>query len=163
MPQSAAATALRPEASGPGIPNINPVTGLSTDYLNHFSEALMALEMAAEIPECLDDVAAWQPRSYAEHFAASRFTNRDVVIDLYRAAPPALRREADRLAHAILGLLIEARAAATGGGDVAAIGRRATLTIRPLIAELAALINGTAHNPADRLSSQAAIDAMFHG
>ena len=57
----------------------------------------------------------------------------------------------------------EARAAATGGGDVAAIGRRATLTIRPLIAELAALINGTAHNPADRLSSQAAIDAMFHG
>jgi hypothetical protein len=160
MPHSAAATALRPEASGSGIPNINPVTGLSTDYLNHFTEALMALEMAAEIPECLGDLKAWRPKTYAEHFAASPFTNRDVVIELYRAAP--LRCEADRLAGAILGLLIEARTEATGGGDIAAIGRHVTATIRPLIAELAALINGTAQNPAERLSSQAAIDAMFH-
>jgi hypothetical protein len=163
MPHSAAATALAPEASGPGIPNINPVTGLSTDYLNHFSEALMALEMAAEIPECLDDLTAWQPRTYTEHFAASRFTNRDAVIGFYQAAPQALRRKADRLADAILGLLVEARAAATGGGDLAMLGRRATLTIRPLIAGLAAVINGTAENPAERLSSQDAIDAMFHG
>ncbi|AMN40997.1 hypothetical protein [Rhodoplanes sp. Z2-YC6860] len=143
------------------MPNINPVTGLSTDYLNHFTEALMALEMAADIPECLDDLKAWEPKTYAEHFAASPFTNRLAVIDLYRAAP--LRRETDRLAGAILGQLIEARTEATGGGDIAAIGRHATATIRPLIAELAALINGAAHNPAERLSSQAAIDAMFHG
>ena len=162
MPHSAAATALRLEASGPGIPNINPVTGLSTDYLNHFTEALMALEMGAEIPECLDDLEAWRPRTYAEHFAASRFTDRNAVIELYQAAPAALRREADRLADAILGLLVEARAVAVGGGDIAATGKGATLAIRPLIAELAALINGTAYNPAERLSSQAAIDAMFH-
>ncbi len=163
MPHFAAATALRPGASGPGIPNINPATGLSTDYLNHFTEALMALEMAAEIPECLDDVAAWQPKTYAEHFAASRFANRDAVIDFYEAAEPSLRREADRLADAIIGLLVEARAAAAGGGDLATIGRGATATVRPLIAELAALINGATDNPAERLSSQAAIDAMFHG
>ena len=25
--------------------NINPVTGLATDYLNHFNEAIMLLEM----------------------------------------------------------------------------------------------------------------------
>lgn len=163
MSQSAAAIASRPQPSGPGIPNINPLTGLSTDYLNHFTEALMALEMAAEIPECLDDVAAWQPKTYTEHFAASRFANRGVVIDLYEAAEPALRGEADRLADAILGLLVEARAAAAGGSDLAMVGRRTTATVRPLIAELAALINGTTDNPAERLSSQAAIDAMFHG
>lgn len=143
------------------MPNINPVTGLSTDYLNHFTEALMALEMATDIPECLDDLKAWAPKTYAEHFAASPFTHRNAVIDLYRAAP--LRHEADRLAAAVLGLLIEARTEAAGGGDIAAIGRYATATIRPLIAELAALINGTTHSPAERLSSQAAIDAMFHG
>jgi len=85
------------------------------------------------------------------------------VIDLYAAADRALRRQVDRLADAINGLLIEARSAATSGGDIAAIGQHATATIRPLIAELAALINGTADQPADRLSSQAAIDAMFHG
>src|SRR5882724_11776962 len=155
--------ARRPEASGPGIPNINPVTGLSTDYLNHFTEALMALEMAAEIPECLDDLKSWRPKTYRQHFAASPFKNRNAVIDLYTAADRALRWQVDGLADAINGLLIQARSAATSGGDIAAIGQRATITIRPLIAELAALINGTTDQPADRLSSQAAIDAMFHG
>jgi len=157
MPQTAAATALRPEASGAGIPNINPVTGLSTDYLNHFTEALMALEMAADIPECLDDLKAWRPKSYADHFAQSRFTNRGVVIDLYRVAQPALRREVDRLSETINGLLIEAIEAAT---DNAAVARRAA-AVRPLMAELADLINGTTEKAADRRSSQAAIDAMF--
>jgi hypothetical protein len=157
MPHTAAATASRPEASGPGIPNINPVTGLSTDYLNHFTEALMALEMAADIPECLDDLKAWRPKTYAEHFAQSRFKNRAVVIDFYRVAEPALRRRVDRLSETINGLLIEAIEAATGAAPVA---QRAA-TIRPLMAELADLINGTADKPADRRSSQAAIDAMF--
>src|SRR6185369_3452851 len=96
MPHSAAATALAPEASGPGIPNINPVTGLSTDYLNHFTEALMALEMAADIPECIDDLRAWRPATYAEHFAQSQFTNRSTVIRLYEAADPVLRAQVDR-------------------------------------------------------------------
>jgi hypothetical protein len=157
MPPTAAATALRPEASGAGIPNINPVTGLSTDYLNHFTEALMALEMAADIPECLDDLKAWRPKSYADHFAQSRFKNRAVVIDYYRVAKPALRRQVDRLSETINGLLIEAIEAAT---DSAATARRAA-AIRPLMAELADLINATTEKPADRRSSQAAIDAMF--
>jgi hypothetical protein len=39
--------ARSPEASGPGIPNINPAIGPSTDYPNHFTELLMALEMAS--------------------------------------------------------------------------------------------------------------------
>jgi hypothetical protein len=162
MPHSAD-TALRPQASGPDIPNINPVTGLSTDYLNHFTEALMAVEMASEIPECLDDLRAWKPRTYTEHFAASRFSNRDAMVDLYRSADQHLRREVDTLGDAINRLLIEARSAVTNGGDLSAIGRHATATIRPLLAVLAALINGTTDQPADRLSSQAAIDAMFHG
>ena len=61
--------ARSPQESGPGIPNINPATGLSTDYLNHFTEVLMALEMMAGIPECAGDLRAWRPKSYAEHFA----------------------------------------------------------------------------------------------
>jgi hypothetical protein len=160
MPQPAAATASLPEASGPGIPNINPITGLSTDYLNHFTEALMALEMAADVPECLDDLKAWRPKSYADHFAQSRFKNRGVVIDLYRVAEPTLRRRVDRLSETINLLLIEAIEVATDPAAVPATAHRAA-TIRPLMAELADLINGTADKPADRRSSQAAIDAMF--
>ena len=30
--------------------NINPRTGLATDYLNHFNEAIMLLEMIPDMP-----------------------------------------------------------------------------------------------------------------
>jgi hypothetical protein len=53
--------------------NINPRTGLATDYLNHFNEAIMLLEMIPDIPECFEDFLDWQPMSYREHFAASGF------------------------------------------------------------------------------------------
>jgi signal transduction histidine kinase len=163
MPHSAAAIASCPQASGPGVPNINPVTRLSTDYLNHFTEALMALEMAADIPECLDDLRAWGPKTYAEHFAQSRFKNRNMIIDLYETAEPALRREVERLSDTINRMLSAARAAATGQADVAEVARHATAAVRSLIAELAALINSTPGPSGERLGSQAAIDAMFAG
>ena len=35
--------------------NINPRTGLATDYLNHFNEAIMLLEMIPDIPESAED------------------------------------------------------------------------------------------------------------
>ena len=35
--------------------NINPRTGLATDYLNHFNEAVMLLEMVPDMPECAED------------------------------------------------------------------------------------------------------------
>jgi hypothetical protein len=51
--------------------NINPRTGLATDYLNHFNEAIMLLEMIPDMPECAEDFLGWQPLSYREHFTAS--------------------------------------------------------------------------------------------
>ena len=49
--------------------NINPVTGLATDFLNHFNEAIMLLEVLPMAPECKADILAWRPMSYREHFA----------------------------------------------------------------------------------------------
>jgi hypothetical protein len=152
--------ARSPEASGPGIPNINPVTGLSTDYLNHFTEVLMALEMVADVPECIDDVRAWSPKTYAEHFAQSRFTQRDAAIRLYQAADPALRLKVDQLSDALNGLLVEARDAALRAKPAAKHAPKPT-AVRPLIAELAGLMNGTADETGEGLNPQAAIDAMF--
>ena len=48
--------------------NINPRTGLATDYLNHFNEAIMLLEMVPDMPECAEDFLDLDPLSYAEHF-----------------------------------------------------------------------------------------------
>ena len=52
--------------------NINPRSGLATDYLNHFNEAIMLLEMVPDMPECAEDFLTWTPLSYAEHFWADR-------------------------------------------------------------------------------------------
>ena len=53
--------------------NINPRTGLATDYLNHFNEAIMLLEMIPDMPECAEEFLRWQPLSYREHFTAFPF------------------------------------------------------------------------------------------
>src|ERR1700704_1240062 len=78
--------------------NINPVTGFATDYLNHFNEAVMLLEMLPDCPECIDDFLAWRPMSYREHFAASNFKGRELAIAAYEAANPATRDCLDTMA-----------------------------------------------------------------
>jgi hypothetical protein len=172
MPALAADCATEPTAaadstasSGNGGPKINPLTGLSTDYLNHFTEAVMVLEMASAVPECLDDLRAWQPRSYAEHFATSRFSNRDAIVAAYRDADPKVRAALDRAAEMLNAMVERSRDLAcrssADAAEIAAIARRAAERIRPLIARTAALINGTEHKPDDHEGPQAAIDAMF--
>src|SRR3954454_17093904 len=71
--------------------NINPKTGLATDYLNHFNEAVMLLEMIPDVPECAEDFLDWKPLSYREHFVASHFKARDLAISAYDSADPAVR------------------------------------------------------------------------
>src|SRR5919107_4817280 len=73
--------------------NINPRTGLATDYLNHFNEAIMLLEMVPDMPECAEDFLTWTPLSYAEHFWASNFKARDLAIEAYECADPKVRAD----------------------------------------------------------------------
>ena len=123
----------------------------------------MVLEMAATMPECLDDLRAWRPKTYREHFAASRFSDRDAVIAAYEAADPAVREALDSAAQTLNAVLVEARDAVLaqlGTPDARSAGAARRGLVKPLIARAAALINGTAA-AADRQRTQAAIDAMF--
>jgi hypothetical protein len=159
-PTSAAAS----PPSGAGGPKINPLTGLSTDYLNHFTEAVMVLELAGAMPECVEDLHTWRPKTYAAHFAASRFSNRDAIVAAYRAADPAVRDALDRNAELLNALTERSRdlvCQKTDQAEIEATARRAVERLRPLIAITAALINGTAVDGAGRQGPQAAIDAMF--
>ena len=151
-----------PVTTGPGIPNINPVTGLSTDYLNHFTEAMMALEMAGAMPECLDDLRHWRPKTYSEHFAASRFSNRNAVIRAYQASDPELRAALEAASRRLNAILAAARDAVVHDrvANADTLMRRALNDLRPLIARIAALINGCS-STSERASAQAAIDAIF--
>jgi hypothetical protein len=159
------APATSPVPSGPGVPNINPMTGLSTDYLNHFTEAVMVLEMAASLPECLEDLRTWRPKTYAEHFAASRFANREAVIRAYEAADPAVRAALDEAAETLNAVLAQTRGVvldhlATPAAE--ALAQRGLQWLKPLIARTAAVINGTRTKESARAESpQSVIDAIF--
>jgi hypothetical protein len=145
--------------------NINPSTGLSTDYLNHFNEAIMLLEMLPTAPECRDDFLAWQPMSYRGHFAASRFKHRDLAILAYEAANPMIRHELDTLADTMTEVLTSIRDALLLDPPAHASGmlaERAVAWLKPLVARAGAVINGgdIAGEP-----PQAMVDALMrrHG
>jgi hypothetical protein len=125
--------------------NINPVTGLATDYLNHFNEAIMLLEMLSSCPDCIDDFLSWQPMSYREHFMASRFAGRDMAIAAYDAADPNVRGCLDTLAGTMTAVLEATRAALRSDmppETAGALGDRAAVLLRPLVARAGAVING---------------------
>ena len=81
-------------------------TGLATDYLNHFNEAIMLLEMVPDMPECAEDFLTWTPLSYAEHFGASNFKARDLAIEAYEIADPNLRANFDHLTATMTSILM---------------------------------------------------------
>src|SRR3954471_141275 len=85
--------------------NINPRTGLATDYLNHFNEAIMLLEMIPDMPECAEDFLTWSPLSYAEHFWASNFKARDLAIEAYEMADARIRAEFDNITATMTSIL----------------------------------------------------------
>src|SRR3979490_3531029 len=85
--------------------NINPRTGLATDYLNHFNEAVMLLEMIPDIPECAEDFLSWHPLSYREHFTASNFKARDLAIEAYDSVDAVIRAEFDNITSAMNSIL----------------------------------------------------------
>jgi len=147
--------------------NINPATGLASDYLNHFNEAIMLLEMLSICPDCRDDFLAWQPRSYREHFEASRVKGRSLAIAAYDAADPSLRGCLDNLAGTMTAVLEATRAAMTSAvppQSIAAAADRAAALLRPLVARAGAVINGQdLADSGEAATPQAVVDALMKG
>ncbi len=67
--------------------NINENTLLATDYLNHFNEIVMTLEMVPMMPEILEEAKEWKPKSYQEHFRDSGFSDKDLAVEAYEHVP----------------------------------------------------------------------------
>jgi hypothetical protein len=145
QPASVTATDNSARADRLRAANINPRTGLATDYLNHFNEAVMLLEMVPDMPECAEDFLSWRPLSYAEHFTASNFKARDLAIEAYDTADVRIRTEFDNITGAITSILTAVGAAmreATQDKTRTRLAEQATSWVKPLVTQAGGVING---------------------
>lgn len=146
MMQPGDQTGLRAQLAGT---NINEKTFLATDYLNHFNEIIMLLDMIADMPDCLEDARAWQPKSYIEHFVDSTFSDRALAIEAYHASPLRYRLPLEEIARRLdaeIGTLIagiEMLAAENRLADCARLVEPASHEIKVMIQLASAVINGT--------------------
>ncbi len=141
--------------------NINPMTWLATDYLNHFNEAIMLLELAANDPDCLKELLAWTPKTYREHFASSHLHGRHIALAAYDAADPMARDSLEKLSDmmsVVLQATCVAMRAQMSPDDVQALAGSVVNGLKPLVARAGAVINGEA---AAAQSSQIAVDALL--
>jgi hypothetical protein len=76
--------AMRAKVAGS---NLDPQTFLATDYLNHFNEVVMLIEMIPDMPEILEDAKEWRPKAYKDHFRDSTIADREIAIEAYDAVP----------------------------------------------------------------------------
>ncbi|TYC52767.1 hypothetical protein FMN50_16355 [Rhodobacterales bacterium] len=148
--------------------NINPHTGLATDYLNHFNEVMMLLEMLPAMPDCAEDVLEWAPLDYEGHFENSSFKDKQLAIQAYHAAPAHLREHLERhvadINKLVCGIQDRLRQSPEAGLVAAEIADTATNEIKPLISSAGAIIHGHIEPEATQHEgegAQAEIDAMF--
>ena len=87
--------------------NISEVTLLATDYLNHFNEIVMLLEMIPDMPDCLEDAKEWKPKTYSEHFRDSAFSDKELAIEAYEHSPAEYKIPFDRTTNEINAMVAE--------------------------------------------------------
>lgn len=138
--------------------NINPHTGLATDYLNHYNEIAMMIATLGDMPELREPVLAWKPVGYATHFRMTGFRDRELAVEAYESVPANVKArffEARRQVELVIldvQDLIEAAPEAT-----AQLAARAP-EIFTAIARLGGIING---GEAPSKFAQADIDSLF--
>ncbi len=141
---------------------INDVTLLSTDYLNHFNEVVMLLEIVPDMPEMFEDVESWRPKSYQQHFLDSQFTSRDLAVEAYEFSPPEYREPFDLIIgqlNAMVAGAIETIGSLIATADIAylaAVVAETSGAMRSRIDRAGAIINGSAAR-----IDQDGVDAIF--
>lgn len=142
--------------------NIHEETLLATDYLNHFNEVIMLVGMISDMPDCLEDAKAWEPKSYEDHFRDSAFTDKDLAILAYENAPPRFRVPFDNTVAQMNDMVaagVSRIEAALGEGKpdkVADIVQNVSRNLQRLVDTASAIIHG-----AERAMDQTEIDTML--
>lgn len=142
--------------------NINPQTLLATDYLNHFNEIVMLLEMVADMPDLLEECKAWAPKSYQDHFRDSTFRDKDLAVEAYDHVPERFRRPFEETVTQMNDLVAQSIHRLDEGLELndpellAVRAHAASRTIQRLMDVASAIIHGS-----DRAMDQDAIDTLL--
>ena len=166
-PAQAAGAGTPVAADGSGDAVSSACAGLSNDYLNHYSEALMLIEMAADDPAIGADLAEWRPVSYRSYFGASELRRASNALAAYDALPADRRAAFEKLVAAMDSLATMAVFALQPPyeKETAPIIAEATVpTLRGLIARAGAFLNSGGQDLApDRQGeeTQIAIDRIL--
>jgi hypothetical protein len=155
MPEPATATVLDwdPQAADEvrarlAGTNINEKSLLATDYLNHFNEIVMVLDLIPDLPDCMAEARAWQPKDYKDHFRDSAFRDRDLAIEAHDHAPPEYRQLFEETVGRMNTLIETAldridNALATGNRDfIELTSATASQKLQKLMDVVSAVING---------------------
>jgi hypothetical protein len=71
---------------------VNPASGIANDYLNQYNEMLLLVEnLPVLIPEMVDELLAWKPKTYREYFETSPLPGGDIAIKIYQSLNPSFR------------------------------------------------------------------------
>jgi hypothetical protein len=147
--------------------NIHPETKLATDYLNHFNEVIMLLELVPSMPDCIEDVIAWQPASYEEHFIRSNYRDKELVLEAFAQAPVVSRRRFLAIVDEMNQIMLDTIDQLSEQGPTAVAGfiaEEAGDRLKHLAARAAGLMNAVIDEDEDLLepaSAQDAIDALM--
>jgi hypothetical protein len=160
---------LRPEVLAAA--NINPNTRLATDYLNHFNDVVMMLELVPDMPDCAEDVVGWAPVAYVDYFRRSHFRERDLAVFAFEEADPAIRSEFEAtIAHLDCAMAEAIDLVAHWDGSDPVVADRLRLAVderlKPLIAAASGIINGppavfALSTDSRESEAQAAVDELF--
>ena len=141
--------------------NLSLVTLLATDYLNHFIEIIMLIELLPEMPDLAEECREWQPLTYKEHFERSQIADRQVAVDAYALVPERYRKPfeatSDQL-HIELQQRLDEILEAIDDGDQPRVERLCKDAVSSLNARLQTL-NGIIHG-GEFVLDQSGIDSL---
>ncbi len=151
--------------------NINPITRLATDYLNHFNNVVMLLEFTATMPDFVEEIRHWTPVDYPSYFATSSFHYRELAIAAYHAADRKIRERFEAVVADLDSAVLESQSLLTDfdpadpviSAQIIALVRG---RMQPLISKASGIINGSGVVSTQTVTSSAGnaqdcIDELF--
>ena len=157
--ESPETVALQSRAKGS---NVNDQTLLATDYLNHFNEVVMLLEMLPDMPEMIEDVKRWKPKPYQDHFRISTIADKELAIEAYDHVPKRYREPFDTTVDQINRLIITSiqRLEADIGRGEPELLRANAKSLSRIIQRLMDVAGGIIHG-SEKTMAQGEIDTMI--